>query len=145
MPFYMFQFFLTAVADRIKRVLFHLELPLCKPYSVIHIERLLGRVWSNGERKEGGWWADCWNECRVAPISLSQCNPSLLQKPINALINCIIRLTGQISLWQFIEWRTVCVIRVKSTSKKQEYPLEKQWVEHLSREMTNDRNRWRRW
>lgn len=30
---------------------------------------------------------------------------------INALINCLIRPTGQISPWKFTEWRIVCVIK----------------------------------
>lgn len=99
-------FSLASVARGIKRGLVHLELPLRTMCSVIHIERFLGRVWSNGEmkgsKKKGGWWTDCWNECHPpqhppppARIFIPMKSFPLYEaEPINALINYLIRLTG---------------------------------------------------
>lgn len=59
-------FSLTAAANRIKSGLFHLELQLRASCSVIHIERLLGRVWPNGEMKGKKWMVDWllkWMPC----------------------------------------------------------------------------------
>lgn len=91
---------LTVAANRLKRDSFPLKSPLCLPCHLIHIDGPLGRVWGKrGKREAGGCCADCWNECPIAPISLSQWNPFLLQmgELVNVLINCLIGQTSQIT------------------------------------------------
>lgn len=58
--------------------------------------------------------------------------PPLCRDPINVLIDCLIRLTEEITLWQFKKWSTVWVIRKKSTSKKQKHRLEKRQPKDLT-------------
>lgn len=79
-------------------------------------------------REERGWtvgWLLKWMPCCPCVFAPMKSFPRSDGELINVLINCLIKTTGQISLWHFTEWHTIWVIREKSTSKKRGHPFAK--------------------